>query len=348
MQHFGCRCFANYLAYIQALINNMLKPALLLILGLFVAETLSAQMKSYNPKKDTIVYYLKYPNNVVYKKGDADYFRIILPPDPNSKTKLFGVNEFYPDGQIKLLGFSVNSDLYLSFQGTCTEYFANGHVKKITNYDKGTPTDTLITYYPNGKLYFKEKYKKKGDLILNECADSTGKILANNGNGYWVKYGRDFKLITGEGKVMDGLPEGEWHGIVNDSVKYSCVYSKGVVISGQDPEQLSDTKIFTAVKTEPRFKGGIESFNDFLLGNIHYPDNAKKNNIQGKVFVTFVVEKNGTLSNLRIATGIDKDLDAEALRVLKLSPPWIPGSQNGKPLRVQYTVPINFALEKAQ
>jgi periplasmic protein TonB len=117
--------------------------------------------------------------------------------------------------------------------------------------------------------------------------------------------------------------------------------SSGVTITTVD----STGKIFTAVEYEPTFKGGITAFYNFLRGNMHYPEKAKRNNIQGKVFISFVVEKDGSLTNIKVSKGVSEDLDAEALRVIKASPNWNPGTQNGKPVRVAYTMPLSFALQ---
>ena len=90
--------------------------------------------------------------------------------------------------------------------------------------------------------------------------------------------------------------------------------------------------------------GGIEKFYKYLQNNIHYPAIAKENNVQGKVFVSFVVERDGTLTDVRVARGLGSGCDEEAVRVLKASPKWKPGIQNGRPVRVAYTMPISFAL----
>jgi TonB family protein len=102
--------------------------------------------------------------------------------------------------------------------------------------------------------------------------------------------------------------------------------------------------IFVAVEKAPDFPGGLSAFYRFLQYNLVYPSDAEKKRIQGKVFVTFVVEKDGTLSNITLARGVSADIDAEALRVIKNSPRWVPGVQNGRLVRVQFSMPINFKL----
>ena len=112
----------------------------------------------------------------------------------------------------------------------------------------------------------------------------------------------------------------------------------------QQPDTSQDDKIFTAVEKDPIFKGGIGKFYQYLSENLHYPANAVKNHLQGKVFITFVVEKDGKLTDVKVVRGVSEDIDAEAIRVIKGSPKWDPGTQNGRPVRVQYTMPLNFTL----
>ena len=92
------------------------------------------------------------------------------------------------------------------------------------------------------------------------------------------------------------------------------------------------------------FPGGEDERNRFLATNIHYPETAEKNGIQGKVFITFVVEKDRTISNVRTLRGIGGGCDEEAVRVIRLMPKWIPGRQRGLPVRVQFNLPIKFTL----
>jgi protein TonB len=102
--------------------------------------------------------------------------------------------------------------------------------------------------------------------------------------------------------------------------------------------------VFTTVEVQPEFPGGEEGLALFLQKNIKYPEVDKKKNIQGKVYLQFVVERDGSLSDFKIMRTPSKTITTETLRVFQLSPNWIPGKQNGKPVRVQFTLPINFSL----
>ncbi|NQT76295.1 MAG: energy transducer TonB, partial [Bacteroidetes bacterium] len=112
------------------------------------------------------------------------------------------------------------------------------------------------------------------------------------------------------------------------------------------PQAQEDEKkiIFTVVEVMPEYPGGVNEMMKFLANNIKYPTNAKENNISGKVFVTFVIEKNGLITNVNILRGIGGGCDEEAIRVIKLMPKWKPGTQRGQAVRVQYNVPIKFTL----
>ena len=111
----------------------------------------------------------------------------------------------------------------------------------------------------------------------------------------------------------------------------------------EDPHSGND-EIYTAVEHPAEFPGGIDAFYTYLQANIHYPEQAIQDGVQGKVYVTFIVEKDGSLTDVKVMRGIGDGCDEEAVRVIKASPKWNPGKQNGVVVRQQYTVPIDFEL----
>jgi len=110
-------------------------------------------------------------------------------------------------------------------------------------------------------------------------------------------------------------------------------------VTEEDPN-----KIFTSVEQVPEFPGGLDGFNKYLSKNIRYPAVARENNTQGRVIVTFVCERDGSLTDVHVLRDIGDGCGDEAVRVIKASPHWKPGIQNGRPVRVQYSVPVNFTL----
>lgn len=105
---------------------------------------------------------------------------------------------------------------------------------------------------------------------------------------------------------------------------------------------------FATVEKLPAFPGGDAAFGKYLSNNIRYPPVAKENNVQGRVTLSFVVERDGSLTDIKILRDIGSGCGPEAVRVLSKSPHWTPGIQNGKPVRVAYTMPVNFTLSSDQ
>lgn len=116
-------------------------------------------------------------------------------------------------------------------------------------------------------------------------------------------------------------------------------------VDNDEPIQIDDGQIFQIVEDQPSFPDGESALMNYLGSNIKYPQLARETNIQGTVYVTFVVESTGSISNVQVLHGIGGGCDEEAVRVVKNMPTWIPGKQRGKPVRVQFNLPIRFILK---
>lgn len=110
-------------------------------------------------------------------------------------------------------------------------------------------------------------------------------------------------------------------------------------------DSTAKEEVFMVAEQMPEFPGGMKEMLKFLQENVKYPENAMKNNVQGRVIVQFVVEKDGTPTEFKVLRSVDPDLDAEALRVMKAMPKWKPGMQKGQVVRVKFTVPVSFKLQ---
>ena len=117
-----------------------------------------------------------------------------------------------------------------------------------------------------------------------------------------------------------------------------------VVVAYQQDKTESD-QVYKSVEQMPQFPGGEAAMMRYLSQNIKYPPSAAKNNIEGRVILQFVVEKDGQIGEVKIVRSVDPELDAEAVRVIKTMPKFIPGRQDGKPVAVWYTIPISFKLQ---
>jgi protein TonB len=117
--------------------------------------------------------------------------------------------------------------------------------------------------------------------------------------------------------------------------------AEGEVLKAKEEE----TKVFDVVEEMPQFPGGPNALFEYLSKNIKYPVVAEENGVQGRVIVTFVVERDGSITDVKVVKSVDPSLDKEATRVVKSMPHWIPGKQNGSAVRVKYTVPVTFRLQ---
>ena len=128
---------------------------------------------------------------------------------------------------------------------------------------------------------------------------------------------------------------------VEGNIKYpKSVTDRDTIPSGKKNEIVD----FASVEVLPEFQDGIKGWIDYLKANLKYPEEAKKNKITGRVIMSFVVDKTGSLEDIKVLRGVEKSLDEEALRILRTSPKWKPGIQNGRPVKVAYTMPIFFQL----
>lgn len=130
----------------------------------------------------------------------------------------------------------------------------------------------------------------------------------------------------------------------DDADKFQAVVEQVTVVE-PDPEPAPE-KVFTAVEQMPEFPGGQSALMKYLSSNIRYPQMALANDIQGRVVVKFVVEKDGSVSDVQVVRGVDKDLDKEAVRVVKSMPKWQPGKNNGQAVRCYFNLPVTFKIQQ--
>ena len=132
-------------------------------------------------------------------------------------------------------------------------------------------------------------------------------------------------------------------------ITHSCKHIQDVPLI-IDPDKVNDylademdtVNVYDVVEQMPNFPGGPVKMFEFIEKNIQYPKTCAEKEIQGRVIISFIVEKNGALSNIRVVKSVHPDFDREALRIVKLMPKWVPGQQNGQKYRVKYCIPITF------
>ncbi len=334
----------------------MLKNVLFTILCLFTLQAVKAGVP------DSLVVYLKNSGKKVSSKDSADFYRIILPPDTTADKDLYRVFEYYPNGKIKSVATSYTATDFPVLDGVCIDYFRNGKRKSTSTYKNGALSGEQTNYYPNGKVYdilkiepsnlwYNDAYYRgysqqvwgTQKVTVVELRDSLGNVLTSKGTGHIIVYDQDFKTIKEEGDLKNNKQEGEWKGKFADSVEYICNFHKDELKSGTAYTKSGHQYSFKKITVQPVFSDGRDEFFYFIKKNLQYPESARKRKVAGSVLVGFDVETNGTVSNVKVVRGILKSLDDEAVRVVSLSPLWVPGYVFGIPIITHNTVSVNFS-----
>lgn len=154
------------------------------------------------------------------------------------------------------------------------------------------------------------------------------------------------EVVTTELKVVDN--EAEIHnevGLINADDNANKAQEEFHQVVTEQEEEEEEEEVQLVVEEDPEFPGGLEALAKYLADNIKYPQLAKDNGITGRVYVSFVVEKNGSVGNIKILRDIGGGCGAEAVRVVKAMPKWKPGKQTGRPVRTQFNLPVNFDLQ---
>jgi TonB family protein len=294
------------------------------------------------------VYLIKDNGQYVKTQDSADYIRIVQEPEKGSA--LYIINEYYKDGKVRSMGLSRRIDPPL-YEGSYRSMYNNGNKKQVATYVKGNLSGQVFNYYPNGQLYTSLVYNDvpPGSGMVSYqiigVNDSTGKPLVQDGNGLCAFYDKDFKSVSSRGMIKNGEYEGVWTGEDPSlHLTYKETYKEGKLIAGESTDENNVTMTYTRSHIQPEFKGGMDKFYKYLGMSIRYPPNCQRLGIQGMAVLNFSVEKDGSLTNIRVVNDVNDELGAEAVRILKKSPSWTPGVIRGKVVRVAYTVPISFSL----
>jgi TonB family protein len=198
--------------------------------------------------------------------------------------------------------------------------------------------DSMIAFLRNNIKYpaLAKENGEQGKVVVNFIVEKDGTIS-------------NAKILTGVSgscdeealRVVKSMPE--WKPGIQEGKAVRVSFN--LPINFKLDADTKDEPVFEVVKQMPEYPGGEEALFSFIGKNINYPEQAKKEGIQGRVYVSFIVEKNGKVSNVEVLKGIGNGCDAESLRVVKSMPNWKPGiDENGKPVRVKYNLPIKFAL----
>ncbi|SDD93919.1 energy transducer TonB [Pedobacter soli] len=305
---------------------------------LVIATTLL--LSSYAQKQTVVSYFKK--DTITVNKDDYDYKRIIEETDTPSIYRLF---EFYPDNKAKTSASISKFDPYIVYEGLCLSYNKQGVLVSKINFKNGKLSGECIYYYDNGKLqnlFVYDELANNPDKQQRKWVtgiDSLGNQFIKDGNGTYK--GTDKEGLTEEGNYLDGYKNGIWKG-TSDKGSYEEIYENGIFKSGRSTLKNGKQIKYREIDQKPEFKKGIAEFYQYLNWNYKLPQEAEENGVRGRLYITFVVEKDGSLTNYEFKNNLGYGTQEEAERVLNSCPKWIPGMQHGIPVRVKYTININL------
>ena len=287
-----------------------MKKSVFILLSFLSIADLFAQ------SSDTIYYNEDW--KVISGKHGASYYRLI---EKTGKDSFIVRDYFLASDKLQMEAQMSALEPEEVKNGKATWYFENGHISREGIYVDGIRNGIFTEYYESGQKRIERIFEGKKDFF------GQAKIIQ-----VWDPDGNEV-LKEGAGRLEIYDPE--------DNKTQVWIYENYYVI-GQGT--LEEGEIFTIVEQNASFPGGADAYRDYLRTNMKYPREARKKNLQGKVYVQFVVNKDGSLTEVKVIKGVHPLLDDEAARVIRNCPNWVPGNHKGENVCQRMIIPIVFKL----
>lgn len=286
----------------------------------------------------------------------------------NGNMKSGAYNFWYPNGEINLTGSYFNNQK----EGEFKLFDVSGNLLRMGVYQKGKliSGDAVVENkifdnpekqprFRGGNVAFNDYLKLKTaqlECIKQISANETYVIsmdmtIAETGKLVGID-------VTSSPNAFDNevlsAAFGKFPGFIPASVEnipVKSILSINLLVTNKGLQELweisdsTNIDVLDSVEVMPEFPGGVQALQLFLVNHVKYPAEAAENGKMGKVYVKFNIEKDGSITNIHVVRGVYPSVDAEAVRVIRIMPKWIPGRVNGEPVRVKFTVPINFVLQ---
>ena len=241
-----------------------------------------------------------------------------------------------------MVGSSTTKDV-LRQEGQFVYYYENGKKKTLVNYSKSKKIGKEYNWYENGNLKSEIEYLEKP---INNMAfkinqywnlQNEQKVVSGNGDYETVN-----KHHEESGKIKNGFYDGIWKGKnINPNYTFTESYENGKLVSGVSIDSLNIKHPYNLIYQNPVPKKGINNFYNYISNAMYIPP-AARNKISGKIYLSFIVDKEGNLIEPKIIKGIGYGIDESAIKLIKQAKKWNPGIIRGIPSRVRYSLPITI------
>lgn len=299
-------------------------------------------------------YYLKNNGQEIKVKDSADYIRIIQEPD--SANAYFRVLEFYPDNSRKFVGQVSAFEPKLVYEGATMLYNKNGKKSAQISYIKGIPFGTAYFFHANGRVEKVLDYNSEGTIKISKTDqlenfkvlsyfDSTGNEQVKDGSGY-VIIPADDGMSREEGRFSQGLKDSTWKGTLpGNTGSYQEEYKNGELISGVQTTADGKQYSYTNLREDPEYlNGGNIAFYGFFQKTFRYPREALERGITGSLLINFIINEDGSISDIKSYPTLHYSINKEINRVLMTSGKWKPAKSRGVPLKEPYQLPLSLHL----
>ena len=282
-------------------------------------------------------------------EANHKYYRIIR--DYNADKALYEFSEYYKSGKIALRGATKDRDK-IKLDGNSMSYYENGSKKTMSNYTDSYLTGKQFQWYENGEMQVEKEFTF--DPIKKESIESVLQYWTENkiqtvldGNGIYDNQSdlnksddRGINFFGEKGEIKNGFRNGVWTGkSLKLKITFVENYENGKLISGISTDENGKEYNYLEVMQRPRTKNGMGSFYKYIGQNYNTPN---VQGLQGQVYITFVVDKEGKLIEPKVLRDIGYGTGQEAIRIINKASNWIPGKIRGIPIRTMYSLPITI------
>lgn len=268
------------------------------------------------------------------------YYRIIK-GYYSEKQDSYQIQDYYKSGVLEKEGMSKNKEGN-SKEGEFVFYYESGNKKAVSNYTKNLLNGKELRWYENGKIkqegeYIADEKKNQSEYKVNQFWNNSGVQKVTDGNGDYEEVG---EKSFGSGKVKDGFKDGLWEGY-DKKIGYTYIenYKNQKLVSGVSIDSDKVSHNYKIVELKPEAKNGIVDFYNHVGKNFRIPE---VEGLRGKIYLTFIIDKEGKVIEPKVIQGIGYGADEEAIRVLSSYKNFNPGEIRGIKVRCTYSLPISI------